>query len=60
VGFLDRFKKAKPKPRVAVIGLDGVGTPLIEQLTDAGVMPRMAELRRAGTLARMTSSIPTI
>jgi predicted AlkP superfamily phosphohydrolase/phosphomutase len=60
VGFLDRFKKAKPKPRVAVIGLDGVGTPLIEALTDAGVMPRMAELRRAGTLARMTSSIPTI
>ncbi|HEY2385592.1 MAG TPA: alkaline phosphatase family protein [Candidatus Binatia bacterium] len=60
MGFLDRFKKAKPKPRVAVIGLDGVGTPLIEALTDAGVMPRMAALRRGGTLARMASSIPTI
>src|SRR5258706_7218884 len=60
VGLFDRFKKAKPKPRVAVIGLDGVGAPLIEALTDRGVMPRMAALRRAGTVARMTSSIPTI
>ncbi len=60
MGLFDRFKKAKPKPRVAVIGLDGVGAPLIEQLTDRGVMPRMAALRRAGTLARMDSSLPTI
>jgi predicted AlkP superfamily phosphohydrolase/phosphomutase len=60
MGFLDRFRKSKPKPRVAIIGLDGVGVPLVEALTDAGVMPRMAALRRAGTLARMTSSIPTI
>ncbi len=60
MGLFDRFKKAKAKPRVAVIGLDGVGAPLIEALTDRGVMPRMAALRRAGTLARMASSIPTI
>ena len=60
MGFLDRFRKQRPRPRVAVIGLDGVGAPLVEALTDAGVMPRMAALRRAGTLARMTSSIPTI
>src|SRR3954453_5179630 len=61
MGLLDRFRsKPKTKPRVAVIGLDGVGAPLVEQLTDAGVMPRFAALRRAGTLARMTSSIPTI
>ena len=61
MGLLDRFRATPtPKPRVAVIGLDGVGTPLIEALTDAGVMPRMAALRKAGTLGRMTSSIPTI
>ncbi|MBI3769327.1 MAG: alkaline phosphatase family protein [Deltaproteobacteria bacterium] len=60
MGLFDRFRKPKAKPRVAVIGLDGVGTPLIEALTDRGVMPRMAALRRAGTLTRMTSSIPTI
>src|SRR6185295_5718808 len=60
MGLLDRFRKPKAKPRVAILGLDGVGAPLIEALTDAGVMPRMAALRRAGTLARMRSSIPTI
>ncbi len=61
MSFLGRFRKPKPgRSRVAVIGLDGVGTPLIEALTDAGVMPRMAALRRSGTVARMTSSIPTI
>jgi predicted AlkP superfamily phosphohydrolase/phosphomutase len=51
---------AKAKPRVAVIGLDGVGAPLVEHLTDAGVMPRLAALRRAGSLGRMRSTIPTI
>ena len=60
MGLLDRFRKPKAKPRVAVIGLDGVGAPLIEALTSSGVMPRMAALRRAGTLAPMTSSIPTV
>src|SRR5437773_264869 len=60
MGLFDRFRKPKGKRRVAVIGLDGVGAPLVEALTDAGVMPRMAALRRAGTLARMTSTIPTI
>ena len=60
MGLLDRFRGGRTRPRVAVIGLDGVGTPLVEALTDAGVMPRLAALRRAGTLGRMTSSIPTI
>jgi len=58
---LDRWRKVgAAKPRVAVLGLDGVGTPLVEALTDAGVMPRLAALRRAGTLGRMTSSLPTV
>jgi predicted AlkP superfamily phosphohydrolase/phosphomutase len=60
MGLLDRFRKQKARPRVAVVGLDGVGAPLVEALTDGGVMPRLAAFRRAGTLARMTSSIPTI
>lgn len=60
MGLFDRLRRPKAKPRVAVIGLDGVGTPLVEALSDAGVMPRLAALRRAGTLASMTSSIPTI
>ncbi len=59
--LFDRWRgRGAAKPRVAVLGLDGVGAPLVETLTDAGVMPRLAALRRAGTFARMTSTLPTI
>ncbi len=60
MGLLDRWRGGTRKPRVAVLGLDGVGAPLVEALTDAGVMPRMAALRKHGSFGRMTSSIPTI
>lgn len=46
--------------RVAVVGLDGVGLPLATALIEAGVMPRLAALRRAGTMAPMTSTLPTV
>lgn len=46
--------------RLALLGLDGVGTPLVEALIDRGVMPRFAALRRLGTLAQMTSTLPTV
>ena len=45
---------------MAVIGLDGVGLPLVEDLTARGVMPRLGALLPAGTAAPMRSSIPTI
>ena len=45
---------------MAVIGLDGVGLPLVQDLTARGVMPRLAALLPAGTAAPMRSSIPTI
>ncbi len=61
LGLFDRWRRGgSAKPRVAVLGLDGVGAPLAEALSDAGVMPRLAALRRAGTLGRMTSSLPTV
>jgi predicted AlkP superfamily phosphohydrolase/phosphomutase len=46
--------------RVAVIGLDGVGLPLVRDLVERGLMPNFARLAAAGTLAPMRSSIPTI
>jgi predicted AlkP superfamily phosphohydrolase/phosphomutase len=46
--------------RLAVLGLDGVGAPLVQSLIDGGVMPRFAALRRHGTLAKMTSTLPTV
>jgi predicted AlkP superfamily phosphohydrolase/phosphomutase len=45
---------------VAVIGLDGVGLPLVRELIERGVMPALGALAAEGTLAPMRSSIPTI
>jgi predicted AlkP superfamily phosphohydrolase/phosphomutase len=45
---------------VAVIGLDGVGLPLVRDLIEQGVLPTFAALARGGTLAPMRSSIPVI
>jgi predicted AlkP superfamily phosphohydrolase/phosphomutase len=45
---------------VAVIGLDGVGLPLVQDLVARGVMPRLGALLASGTAAPMRSSIPTI
>jgi predicted AlkP superfamily phosphohydrolase/phosphomutase len=43
-----------------VIGLDGVGLPLVRDLAARGVMPGLAALLAKGTAAPMRSSIPTI
>jgi predicted AlkP superfamily phosphohydrolase/phosphomutase len=45
---------------VAVIGLDGVGLPLVQDLAARGVMPALGRLISTGTLAPMRSSIPVI
>jgi predicted AlkP superfamily phosphohydrolase/phosphomutase len=45
---------------VAVIGLDGVGLPLVQDLIARGLVPNLAKLAAAGTMAPMRSSIPTI
>jgi predicted AlkP superfamily phosphohydrolase/phosphomutase len=45
---------------VAVIGLDGVGLPLVHDLVTRGVMPALGRLLDRGTAAPMRSSIPTI
>jgi len=65
VGWLDRMRGRGEAPaagggRVAVIGLDGVGLPLLQALVAAGVMPATGRLLARGTAAPMRSSIPTI
>ncbi len=45
---------------MAVIGLDGVGVPLVQDLIARGCMPALAALVARGTLAPMRSSIPVI
>lgn len=64
MGLLDRFRRGEssaPAPgRVAVIGLDGVGLPLVQDLIARGIMPNLGRIVAGGTLAPMRSSIPTI
>ncbi len=50
----------QPTQRVCVVGLDGVPCSMIRRFIDAGVMPRMAEIVRAGVLHDMTVSLPEI
>jgi predicted AlkP superfamily phosphohydrolase/phosphomutase len=76
VGWLDRLRRGGgaaeeerpahgdvPAPgarQVAVIGLDGVGLPLVQDLIARGQAPTLARLAASGTMAPMRSSIPTI
>jgi predicted AlkP superfamily phosphohydrolase/phosphomutase len=43
-----------------VLGLDGVGLPLVQDLIARGILPTLGRLAAGGTLAPMRSSIPTI
>ena len=43
-----------------MLGLDGVGLPLVQDLIARGLVPNLARLVQGGTLAPMRSSIPTI
>ena len=45
---------------MAVIGLDGVGLPLVRDLIARGLVPKLAALARGGTIAPMRSSVPTV
>ncbi|HUT73263.1 MAG TPA: alkaline phosphatase family protein [Armatimonadota bacterium] len=53
------FRK-RSRPRVCVIGLDGVPHDLLRRLADDGVMPATAGLLGGGHLRRMTVSLPEI
>ena len=66
MGWLDKLRRgggarADERPtKVAVLGLDGVGLPLVRDLIARGITPNLARLAAAGTMAPMRSSIPTI
>ncbi len=52
--------KRKRKPRVCVIGLDGVPYSMIKDLAQRGIMPYMDRLIRSGNLHKMKASLPEI
>ncbi len=66
MGWLDRLRRgggarAEERPgKVAVLGLDGVGLPLVVDLIARGITPNLGRLLASGTAAPMRSSIPTI
>ncbi|HWC13717.1 MAG TPA: alkaline phosphatase family protein [Actinomycetota bacterium] len=45
--------------RAAVIGLDGAAWPLIDDMLDNGVMPRLKAIRDAGARGILRSTVPT-
>ncbi|MGB6065929.1 MAG: alkaline phosphatase family protein [Desulfomonilaceae bacterium] len=46
--------------KVAVIGLDGVPFSLLNDLFEAGLMPRLAEVAEAGSFLQMESVLPAV
>jgi predicted AlkP superfamily phosphohydrolase/phosphomutase len=50
----------KRKPKLIVLGLDGVPYGLIKNLSGNGVMPNLGFLIKQGTLCKMESSVPEI
>jgi len=47
-------------PRVVILGLDGVSWPLVQRLTEEGVMPRLKALTGNSACGPMFSTIPEI
>jgi predicted AlkP superfamily phosphohydrolase/phosphomutase len=59
MGFMSLFKK-RTRPRVCVIGLDGVPYSLLLELAQKGIMPGTARLIGTGHLHKMKASLPEI
>ena len=45
-------------PRIAVIGLDGATTRVLDPLAEAGVMPRLSEMRQRAAERTLLSTVP--
>ncbi len=59
--FFKKDKKInKKKPKVVVLGIDGVPCSLLKRFINEGIMPNLAKLTEKGTLTDMTASIPEV
>ena len=52
--------RSRSKPRVCVVGLDGVPIGLLQRLADEGVMPRTAAIIAGRGLRKMRASLPPV
>jgi predicted AlkP superfamily phosphohydrolase/phosphomutase len=57
---MSKFLKKQTKPKLIVLGLDGVPYRLIKDLSGNDVMPNLGFLVKQGTLCKMESSIPEV
>jgi predicted AlkP superfamily phosphohydrolase/phosphomutase len=53
-------RRASPRPRVFVLGLDGTPCSWLRAETAAGRLPNLAALLREGSLVSMRSSLPSV
>jgi predicted AlkP superfamily phosphohydrolase/phosphomutase len=60
MGFFDRLRGKSARKRAVMIGLDGTPCSLVERFAADGTMPNMKQLLGAGTLKRMTTTVPEI
>ncbi len=60
MAWFKRLRKKEPKRRVVIVGLDGTPYPLLKNFIDTGVMLKLAEITRRGSLMQMSSSIPAV
>jgi predicted AlkP superfamily phosphohydrolase/phosphomutase len=52
--------QSESSPRVVILGLDGVSWPLVQKLTEEGVMPRLKALAEESNCGPMLSTLPEI
>lgn len=57
---LELLKWRRKKPRVCVVGLDGVPHSLLEKFCREGITPEMDRIVRLGTLRKMKVTLPEI
>ena len=54
------FKRSPRKPRVVVLGLDGVPWSYLQRQFDAGELPNLRALVEGGALAQMDTTVPNV
>ena len=60
MAWFKKLRKKEPKRKVVIVGLDGTPYRLLKKFIDTGVMPKLAEITRGGSLMQMSSSIPAV
>jgi predicted AlkP superfamily phosphohydrolase/phosphomutase len=55
-----QFFRRKKKPKVFILGLDGVPCSLLQRFVQEGIMPNLSRVIETGTLLDMDASLPEV